>query len=250
MSQQQHDEGRTRSAGGATDPWESMSAGDDDLAAAASVLDAPAGPFADDLDEPPDPDLMARFHAEANAAAVEAAAVLRAESGEASPSDSEAAGRRSGGGAFTIPMLCFGIALLAACVLIPQVDANRRLVYERLKLQNDLEAVEKQVDINDQFLRMVANDANLAERLAQRQMKIIRKGTEVLDLKDNGGNEMSPYQLTALPAPAEVPPYQSRGGTVAQLTYNPKTRLYLMGVGLLAVAVGLVMGAAPAPAKD
>jgi hypothetical protein len=77
-------------------------------------------------------------------------------------------------------MLCAGIAIIAACLLIPQADANRRLVYERTKLQADLEAVEKQVAVNDEFLRKVADDANLAERLAQRQMKMIRQGTRIL----------------------------------------------------------------------
>ena len=49
---------------------------------------------------------------------------------------------------------------------------------------------------------------------------------------------MSPFQLTAVPVPAALPPYQPRGGPLAALCYNPKSRLYLMGVGLLAVAVG------------
>jgi hypothetical protein len=254
MSQQHHDQGprphaspaRAGATGGATDLWESLLAGED-AGNAVAVEPMPAGPSAAELDELPDPDAMALFHAEANAAAVEAAAVLRAESGDEVSIEQMRARRRSGGGAFTIPLLCAGIGLIAACLLIPQVDANRRLVYERLKLQNDLESVEKQVDVNDQFLRMVSNDANLAERLAQRQMKIIRKGSEVLNLKSDTREEMSPFQLTAVPAAAEIPPFKPLGGNVAELAYNPKTRLYLMGVGLLAVAVGLVMGAAPKP---
>jgi hypothetical protein len=246
--QQQHDE-TTRSpatpdvpadAEGAIDPWESISATEEPATAPPAALV--------DLDEPPDPDQQALTDAAANAAAVELA-MLAAEPAPAGAMPVDIQHPRSGGGAFTLPMLCGGIALIAACLLIPQVDANRRLVYERMKLQNDLEAVDRQVEVNDQFLQMVANDPNLAERLAQRQMKIIRKGTEVLNLKSGPGDEMSPYQLTAVPVPPDLPPYQPRGGKLAQLCYNPKSRLYLMGVGLLAVAVGLVMGFGPAP-KD
>src|SRR5690242_14281732 len=43
------------------------------------------------------------------------------------------------GGGWTIPILCAGIALIACCVLIPQADANRRLIYERQMLKMDLE---------------------------------------------------------------------------------------------------------------
>src|SRR5215212_8216660 len=34
------------------------------------------------------------------------------------------------GGGWTLALLCAGIALIACTVLIPQADANRRLVYE------------------------------------------------------------------------------------------------------------------------
>ena len=146
------------------------------------------------------------------------------------------------GGAFTIPMVCAGVAIIAACLLIPQADANRRMAYQQVKLKADLEAVEKQVSVNDEFLRRVADYPNLAERLAQRQMKIIRPGTKVLELKDSGEAEMSPFHITAVAPPPKLPPYQPLGGTLAQLCYNPKSRLYLIGLGLLLTASGLVLG--------
>jgi hypothetical protein len=147
---------------------------------------------------------------------------------------------------FTIPLLCAGIALISACLLIPQSDANRRLAYERQKLQADLEATNHQVEVNEEFLNKISADPNLAERLAQRQMKIIRKGNEVLKLgKEPDGAEMSPFQLTAVPPPPELPRYESRGGPLARLCYDPKSRLYLIGAGLMAVAAGLVLGFAP-----
>jgi hypothetical protein len=186
-----------------------------------------------------DASVAASLNESAVEAAVDEAVAHRAE---------EIASTPSRGGMFTIPLMCAGIAIIAACLLIPQADANRRLAYERQKLQADLEATNHQVETNDEFLNKIAADPNLAERLAQRQMKIIRKGNEVLKLgKEPDGTEMSPFQLTAVAPPPELPPYQSRGGALARLCYDPKSRLYLIGAGLMAMAAGLVLGFAPKP---
>jgi hypothetical protein len=201
------------------DPWASLAASEADIAdRAPAEADGTSAH-------------RASMAAEANETAVENAARRM-----------EPAQEASRGGAFTIPLLCAGVAIIATCLLIPQADANRRLVYERAKLQADLEAVEKQVEVNDEFLRKVSEDPNLAERLAQRQMNIIRKGTQVLSLKNDAAAEMSPFQLTAVPAPVDLAPYQPRGGLLARLCHNPKSRLYLMGIGLMAMAAGLVLG--------
>jgi hypothetical protein len=153
----------------------------------------------------------------------------------------------TGSGAITIPLLCAGVALIAACVLIPAADENRRLVYERERLKQDLEQIQHQVAVNDQFLAKVADDPNLAERLAQRQMKVVREGTRVLELRgsrtsrDNASS--SPFLLVTVPPPAPMPPYQPLGGSLAHYCLNPKTQLYLIGAGLLLMACGLVLGA-------
>jgi hypothetical protein len=151
------------------------------------------------------------------------------------------------GGMWTIPMLCLGLAIIACCILIPQADYNRHLVYEREKLRRDAEAITQQVKVNDEFLRKLADDATLAERLAQRQMKIVRQGTRVLDLTSRGyeETEMSPFQLVTVPPPEPLPPFQSRGGALTQACLNPHTRLYLIGGSLILMASGLVLGYAP-----
>ncbi len=151
------------------------------------------------------------------------------------------------GGMWTIPMLCLGIAVIACCVLIPQADYNRRLVYEHEKLRRDADAITEQVKVNDEFLRKVSDDTSLAERLAQRQMKIIRQGTRVLDLKGGGDRdtEMSPYHLVSVPPPDPLPPFQAKGGALTQACLNPHTRLYLIGGALVLMAAGLVLGYAP-----
>src|SRR5688572_19528474 len=90
---------------------------------------------------------------------------------------------RSRSDGWTIPLVCVGIGLIACCVIVPQTEANRRLVYEREKLKLDLRHVDRQIDVNDEFLRKLADDPTLAERLAQRQMKMVREGTNVLELR-------------------------------------------------------------------
>lgn len=144
---------------------------------------------------------------------------------------------------WSIPVLCAGICLVACCVLIPAADTNRRAAYERQRLQTDLDSLRKQVEVNDRFLSKVADDPTLAERLAQRQLRIVREGSKVLELEDLGGDEMSPYHLVTVAPPPPVEPYRPKGGLLARLCYNPKSRLYVMGVGLLMIAAGLVMNA-------
>lgn len=150
------------------------------------------------------------------------------------------------GGGWTLPVLCAGIALAACCVLIPQADANRRLVYERQMLAMDLQTVERQISVNNEFLKKVSEDPALAQRLAERQMKVIPEGTRVLELQhEQDGTTMSPFQLVSVAPPPPLPPYRPVGGTIANLCYNPHTRLYVIAAALLMMAMGLVLGYAP-----
>jgi hypothetical protein len=156
---------------------------------------------------------------------------------------------RSGGGAFTLPMLCLGIAIIGCCVLIPQADENRRRVYQREMLRADLEHIEMQIAVNEAFLEKLADDPALAERLAQRQMKMVREGTGVLDYSGQGDGagggfgEMSPFRIVSLPPPPPMPEYQPVPGPAMDLFRHPQTQLYLMGAGMLLIAGGLVLGA-------
>ena len=138
-----------------------------------------------------------------------------------------------------------GIALIASALLIPQADENRRIVYQREKLKADLDHVEKQIATNEEFLRLLASDPTLAERLAQRQMKVIREGTSVLNVDDDGKDDMSPFLLVAVPPPPPMPEYRPVGGLLATMCREPKTQLYLLGAALMLVASGLVLGYTP-----
>jgi hypothetical protein len=151
----------------------------------------------------------------------------------------------AGGGAFTIPLICLGVGVIAMCLLVPAADEIRALAYERDRLKADLEQLERQVATNDSFLHRVANDPVLAERLARRQMKMVPQGTAVLDLKFNAtatpADEMSPFLLVTVPPPAPMAPYKPVGGFLANLCRKPKTQLYLIGGSLMAIASGLVL---------
>ena len=156
------------------------------------------------------------------------------------------------GGGFTIPLICIGIGLIAMCLLIPAADENRQIVYERTRLQADLDQLQKQAATNDAFLKRVANDPTLSERLARRQMKMVPQGTSVLELKSEKSNaaDMSPFLLVTVPPPAPMPPYRPVGGFMADLCRHPKTQLYMIGAGMMMVACGLVMSRSEPLSRD
>jgi len=147
-------------------------------------------------------------------------------------------------GGWTIPFLCAGIAVVAACAIIPQTDENHRLAYECLKLKQDLDYLQRQADMGDEFVRRVGEDPVLAERIAQRQLKVVRAGTRVLELAGEDLQTMSPFGLVSVPPPP-MPEFRPRGGKLADVCREPRKRLYLIGGGLMLIAIGLVLGNNP-----
>lgn len=144
---------------------------------------------------------------------------------------------------WSIPLLCVGLAVVAICTLLPQVQANRKLAIEKQKLTADLRYVKSQVAVNHEFLARVGNDDALAERLAQRQMKEIPAGTAVLPLKGMSANVgMSPYGLMSLTAPPPEARYRLPQGLLGTLCRHPRGQLYLIGLGLFLIAAALVAG--------
>jgi hypothetical protein len=149
----------------------------------------------------------------------------------------------SGGGILTIPLMCLGIGLIAMCLLIPAADENRHLAYERDRLQLDLDQLHKQAATNDAFLKNIANDPSLSERLARRQMKMVPQGTSVIQLKSQKHSaDMSPFTLVTVPPPPPMPEYRPVGGVLAGACRHPKTQLYMIGAGMLMIACGVVLG--------
>jgi hypothetical protein len=159
-------------------------------------------------------------------------------------------------GGWTIALLCLGLGIIAACLVIPQADANRRLVYEREKLRLDLAQVQKQIAVNTEFLSEMEHDPQLTERLAQREMRAVQQGEAIVDTKADSGSaqsasadaeRMSPFNIINVPPPASLPPYQPVGGYFARLCRSPQSHVYLLGAGMILVAGGLALGGAQAP---
>jgi hypothetical protein len=145
-------------------------------------------------------------------------------------------------GLLTIPIFCIGIALVACCVILPQCEANRQLGYERLSLQRDLEQLQKQGTINQTFLKRLGDDPTLAQRLAERQMKLVPEGTNILDLNGDDQNQSSPFLIVQIPAPAKLAPYHPASGDWLGIFLQQRPRLYLLGGGMFLIAAGLVLG--------
>jgi hypothetical protein len=146
-------------------------------------------------------------------------------------------------GAWTLPMLFAGLALIACAIIIPATEENRQLVWEREKLKRDLVQINTQIEVNDEFLKRVVDDSTLLERLAQRQMKLIREGTSVLEISSTDDvNHVSPFQLLTLPPPPALAPYEPKGGRLSAWARQSRTRLLMTGAGLMLVACGLVLG--------
>jgi len=137
-------------------------------------------------------------------------------------------------------MLCVGLGLLACCMILPQVEANRRLAFEKQKLQFDLQHFETQVAVNQEFLDRLGSDPTLAERLAQRQMKMVREGSNVLELKGQTADGISPFLLVNVPPAPPLADYQP-AGIFGRAFSDSRTRLYLLGVSLFMVAGVMVL---------
>ncbi len=146
---------------------------------------------------------------------------------------------------FAIPVLCLGLGLIAACVLLPQAEANRRLAVDRDQLRQDLAHADDQLAVDGRFLEAAATDPEVAERLAQRQMRQFRQGATALHLDGETRTVAavaSAADMLRVPTPPPVPRYRPSTDWVATLTRTTRRQLYGLGAGLFLVAVSLVLG--------
>jgi len=154
------------------------------------------------------------------------------------------------GGGWTVAILCVGMSLIAACAIIPQADANRKLVYEREVLRQDLKQIQSQVSVNHEFLSKLESDPQLTERLAQREMRAVPQGQTALILKSDGDStptasvaaaRMSPFSILSVPPPAPLAPYKPVGGEFSELCRAPGSHGFVLGMGMIMIAAGLVL---------
>src|SRR5436309_973572 len=131
-------------------PWESMDDGDTAAASAPAVAEAPAvearrGEFVVVDDTGDEGDGVLDY---ASGSSAGAAGDFDSDLGYEHPVPAEPVeddlGPPPRGGGWTVAALCAGIGLIACCVVIPQADANRRLVYERERMKIDLDSIRKQ----------------------------------------------------------------------------------------------------------
>ena len=154
-------------------------------------------------------------------------------------------------GLFAVPVLCLGLCLIAVCLLVPAAEANRRLAVARDQLRQDLAVADAQLAVNGRFLSAAATDPEVAERLAQRQLRQIRTGAAALHL---GGGEPTVAPITTaadmlrVTSPAPVPAFEPTAGPLATVAGTPRRQLCGLGGGLFLIAVGLILGAAPSAA--
>jgi hypothetical protein len=150
---------------------------------------------------------------------------------------------QSGSSLWSLPLLCLGLGILAVCVLIPAAEGNKKLTADRDQLKSDLTQVDAQLAVNEAFLSDVKSDPELAERLAQRQMRQIRVGTELLGLKNvDSPQSVSPFDILSVAPPAPVKRYRQLTGPLGVICVSMQRQLYAIGLGLFMVAGALVLG--------
>lgn len=144
---------------------------------------------------------------------------------------------------WTLPMMCLGLAIVACAILVPAADENRRDLHELAKLEQDVAYFQKQSEVNQQFLEHVSTDPTLAERLAQRQLRMTRADSRVVQMsRDRGPFSMSPYALVTITPPPPMPEYRPMGGFLSRYFLDTKGQIYLTGLGILLVAAGVILG--------
>ena len=55
-------------------------------------------------------------------------------------------------GGWVISLVCIGVAIIAACLLLPLAEENHQLAWQREKLKTDLTQIQQQVKVNEEFL--------------------------------------------------------------------------------------------------
>src|SRR5512133_1518192 len=102
---------------------------------------------------------------------------------------------------WTLPLTTLGMGIIACSLIVGQAEDNRHLAWQKNKLQMDLDYLKEQAARNDEFLDRLGKDENLVERIAQRQMNLVRSGQAVLELKTGRTQTASPVSLVNVPPP-------------------------------------------------
>ena len=128
-------------------------------------------------------------------------------------------------------MLAIGLAIIACAIVIGQIESNRQMSWQKNKLQQDVEHLREQVRVNKDFVDRLNTDESLLERLAQRQMRLVREGSAALELTGQTNEIRSPFTLVRVPPPSEVQPYQPASDPLTRMLGTPHRQVWAFGAG-------------------
>jgi hypothetical protein len=153
---------------------------------------------------------------------------------------------------WTMLMIAVGLSTLAACVLLPLREENRRLAHAFAGIEAEAEFVRKQVDANEQFLSRVHEDPALVDRLVMRATRRPVAGQQFLDPQPVGSFNASPYAITQItPPPPQTPYVSDLHPALASLVTNVRSRVILIAAGLFLIGGAVIIGSKDAaPAAD
>jgi|GEM_PF-6549045 len=139
-------------------------------------------------------------------------------------------------------VLFFGLVVIGLAVLLPAREQNRKLVHSIAQMQAEVDFVDRQIDINRQFLDDVTHDPELVERLLMRQTNRMQDGKAALDLHAAPTDfSASPFGIMRLNAPPPPVPYRSDVPSWLEWTTTSSSRFIGISLGLFGVASALIL---------
>ncbi|MFT3788518.1 MAG: hypothetical protein QM770_20495 [Tepidisphaeraceae bacterium] len=151
-------------------------------------------------------------------------------------------------------LIVAGLAMVGAAVLAPLREESRSLAHDAFALQREVDQVNRQMQINRDFVAAVPTDPQLATRLAMRQHTDVGH-TDTKSIALRGATTkpfaQSPFALTSLPPPEPLPAYSSDvPAALRSWLLDANRRSLVLGLGVFCVAAGLILGAMPTRSKQ
>ncbi|MEM1013663.1 MAG: hypothetical protein AAGI46_15755 [Planctomycetota bacterium] len=160
------------------------------------------------------------------------------------------AGRRAS--LWALPLMAVGLSLVACAVLIPASEENRLVEAERRRLVAQVETLQNQVETNDEFLRRLEREAEVARRLSNRMQPPEPDGEVAVLASHRTGSvwQMSPLAMLETEAvePIAAPPAMT--GKLADWCRDGRHRLAVAGTGLFACLLALLAGSVRRPRES
>lgn len=135
------------------------------------------------------------------------------------------------------PFLLAGISLLGATVLIPASDDLAEAEWQRDRAMAIERQHEQRLARHLTYLdALERQDEAVVRSLAATQLNRVEKGTQVLLVEQADASVFPALE----PNPVELPQRREVGSILQRLTANPRTKPILLGLGSLAVLIGLL----------